>query len=62
MNDLEEEKKVLLAKIQENYDKIAVCEIAIHWDKKKLKIVNQQIDSMKETSVETLQDISKNLK
>ena len=34
----------------------------IHWDKKRLKLAQEELLELKESSVETLQDISKNLK
>ncbi len=59
MNELEEEKKALEARILLNDQKIRECKSAINWDKKKLKIVNQQIESMKETPLQTLDKITK---
>lgn len=62
MNELEEEKKALEARILLNDQKIRECKSAINWDKKKLKIVNQQIEATKQWPAEVLQDISKGLK
>lgn len=59
MNELEEEKKALEDKIQANYKAIEALETAIHWDKKKLKIVNQQIAAQAETPLQTLEKITK---
>ena len=57
---LEQERKSITDSINAKISQIEQLKNFIHWDKKRLKLVTDQLDEMK-SSAETLIDISKNI-
>lgn len=60
---LEQERKSLTDSINAKYSQIEHLKTFIHWDKKRLKLVTDQLEELlSDHASKTLTDISKNLK